>query len=626
MDFFSAQDKARSTTRKLIVLYGIAIIALIGSIYFVVIFTFMFSGWSGSTKLWYPEIFIGVTAFTLLLIISGTAFRVYQLRKGGSAVAEMLGGRKVSMSTTDLNERKLVNVVEEMSIASGVPVPEIYILDKEPTINAFAAGYTLRDAAVGVTRGTLEQLNRDELQGVIAHEFSHIFNGDMRINIRLIGILNGILCIHLLGMMIMRSGFYSSIGSRSNKNKNQGGILIFGLALLGIGYIGMIFGRMIQAAVSRQREYLADAAAVQYTRNPEGLSGALYKISASFEKPTLKDAHAMEVSHMFFSNSFKSGLDSFFATHPPIQERIKALGSVQIQDKTHTPFITPPPVKDSSQSEHDFGEFMRPEVILAAIGTVTTQNIAQAGSILRGIPESIRNAVHNPLEAQALSFALLMAEESDIEAEQQEIIKNICGNEMDYAVWHIRPYIKHLKPEWHLPVIELSIPALKQLSKEQFEIFREALSAIIHADGKVTLFEYALDKVITHQLESVYAENKTNIIKHKDLKNLSKQLSILISAVAHETTGETDATWEAALKPIQKFKPTNMALLPRAACTFEAVDSALEEVGTANGAVKKYILASLLHAIATDGTMSRREIEWVRAMAVSIDCPLPIMG
>lgn len=630
MDFFSAQDNARKATRRLILLYAGAVLALIVSVYFIALI-FLTQATNGeSVVFWNPGLFFLVSLIVLIIIVIGTTFRMYELRQGGSAVARMLGGRRVDMSTQEPKERQLINVVEEMSIAAGIPVPEIYILDKEPSINAFAAGYTTRDAAVGVTRGTLEQLSRDELQGVIAHEFSHIFNGDMRINIRLIGILNGIMLIHLMGMLVMRGGVYSSLGSRSSsRGKGAGGVLLFGLALLIIGYLGVIFGRMIQAAISRKREYLADAAAVQYTRNPDGIAGALTKISASFDKSLINDAHTVEVGHLFFSSSFKSALDGLFATHPPIKMRIKAIGAAPLspgkpaRKRQDTAEQKERPDADSFDG---FGDIFRPEVILAAIGTISDADVKQAGKLLSGIPEYIRKAVHEPLEAQALIFAMLLSGNDEIHAEQVEEIKHLSGDEMDYAIWHIRPHVKLLKPEWKLPVTELCIPALKQLSEEQFKTFRKVMEALIKADGKVSLFEYALEKTILHQLESHFGSITDTKETHSNLNKLGSEISVLLSAVAHETSANPEAAWEAGLKPIEKNRPANMALLPESACAFKPVDNALEMISTGTGEVKRQVLSALLHAAAADGAISRREMEWIRAMASALDCPVPLMA
>ena len=623
MDFFTTQDRTKSTTRKLIILYLFAVIALVISVYAATLILFATTGGAGISAIWIPELFIGVSFITCSVIAIGTLFRVNQLKKGGSAVAEMIGGRKVSMSTTDVKERRLINVVEEMSIASGIPIPDIYVLDHEPSINAFAAGYSIRDAAVGVTMGTLDHLNRDELQGVIAHEFSHIFNGDMRINIRLIGILNGILLIHLMGLMITRGGAYSRIGS-SGRGKNQGGIIIFGIALLILGYIGMMFGRMIQSAVSRQREYLADASAVQYTRNPDGLAGALHKIAAFAEDPSLKDPHAMEVSHLFFSSSFRSGLDSLFATHPPIDKRIKSIGSaLQREDVIRRSQKT----KDTSTGRKEDDEEMDhldPKWILAAIGTMSSESISQAGQMLSSLPDQIKEAIHEPVGAQSLIFSLLLSGDLEIETAQVEQINELCGPEVEFSVLSLKNHLNKIDPDWKLQIAELSIPALKEMSKSQYHLFRTTITKLIASDSKVSLFEFAIEKMITHQVEVEFIKKSETKVIYNDLHSLSDEFSLLLSAISHDSDEGAEAAWSAAMGTLDEKSAQKMKLLSKSDCTFEAVDQALEELGKSSGAVKKAFLDAALHAITHDGVTNRAEIKWVRAMAVAIDCPLPL--
>ena len=215
-----------------------------------------------------------------------------------------------------------------MAIASGTPTPPVYMMQEEPGINAFAAGFTPSDAVVGVTRGCVGQLSRDELQGVIGHEFSHILNGDMRLNIRLMGVLFGILVVGLIGSILLRSSLYgSALQSRSSRGNSTQVLLIIGGVLMLVGFIGTLVGNLIKASVSRQREFLADASAVQFTRNPSGIAGALKKIGGFEAGSEMMNPHAPESSHMFFGRAVSSGFNSLFATHPPLEERIARLDS-----------------------------------------------------------------------------------------------------------------------------------------------------------------------------------------------------------------------------------------------------------------------------------------------------------
>ncbi|MFC1586411.1 M48 family metallopeptidase, partial [Fibrobacterota bacterium] len=322
MDFFEHQDKARKQTNVLVLYFIAAVTCIIGAVYLAGLLTFHFTRSPQQPGLpvpglvlWDPQIFLYAALGTLGIVVLGSLYKTAVLAKGGSAVAESLGGRLVNPNTNNPDERKLRNVIEEMALASGAPVPMIYVLDGEKGINAFAAGHTPHDAAIGVTLGCITLLSRDELQGVIGHEFSHILNGDMRLNLRLMGIIFGILCLAVIGRVLLYT--------RGGKDRNP--LVVFGLALIVIGAIGVFFGRLIQAALSRQREFLADASSVQFTRNPAGLSGALKKIGRAGSQ--VASAHAGEASHLFFGNGLGKPFFGMLATHPPLDERISILES-----------------------------------------------------------------------------------------------------------------------------------------------------------------------------------------------------------------------------------------------------------------------------------------------------------
>lgn len=322
MEFFEAQDRARRKTRLLVLLFILAVLAIIAIVYIVV---YILTARRGAPVMGIDLALLGIVAGGVIVLVgSGSGFRISQLRRGGPAVAELLGGKQVDPETSDPAERRLLNVVEEMALASGLPVPAVYVLEDQEGINAFAAGHTPEDAAVAVTRGALEILNRDELQGVIAHEFSHISNGDMRINVRMMGLLFGLLLLAVVGRILLGVG---PAGGR--RRGGDGRIALIGLALIMVGFIGVFFGRLIQAAVSRQREYLADAAGVQFTRNPRGLAGALRKIrdSEGMGGPggRIWNPHAEEANHFFFARGVGGLISGLFATHPPLEERIRRL-------------------------------------------------------------------------------------------------------------------------------------------------------------------------------------------------------------------------------------------------------------------------------------------------------------
>ena len=660
MDFFEAQDRARRTTWTLVALYAIAVILIIASVYLVALALFGYAGQappgaSLADQLWQPELLTTVSITLVVIILIGTLFRVAQLRKGGSAVAEMLGGRKLEPSTRDPKERRLMNVVEEMSIASGITVPDVYVLDNEENINAFAAGFGTNDAAIGVTRGTLDKLNRDELQGVIAHEFSHIFNGDMRLNIRLIGILNGILLLHLMGMILMRTAAFSRIGGRGG---GRGGgaqatlaLMLFGVALLIIGYIGMLFGRMIQAAISRQREYLADAAAVQYTRNPDGIAGALRKIGQTKEGGKINDGHSMEMSHLFFASSFHSALDRLFATHPPIEKRIRAIDPAYDQeDQKKKARLKKRLEKDriagmeaaadrakgagSAAGAGGIGQAMggigeshpalRPEVILAAIGTVGGDQIDRAGKLLENIPVKLKEAAREPFEAEALVVALLLSGREPAAETVPDWFQDRAGQQLANAAQGFLQKLKQGDREWFLPLAELALPTLRQMSDEQYRTFRETIEQLIRDDESVSLFEFALEKMMVRQLDTAFSNEKEPRIRHHHFKTLGQELSILLSAMAHESESDSRDAWHAGLEPVRKLLPGDVSLLEPEECTPDKLDKALQEIAASANPVKKYVLSALVHCSTSDDRISIRERELLRAVSEAIDCPIPL--
>lgn len=642
MDFFEAQDRAKRNTGKLVVLYLLAVSGILFSVYLVamVLFYSQVSDFEGSITeaLWNPTVLAVISTIVFTVIAIGTLFRIAQLRKGGSAVAEMLGGRKLEPSSTDPNENQLMNIVEEMSIASGLPVPDVYILDNEENINAFAAGLTTQDAAVGVTRGALEQLNRDELQGVIAHEFSHIFNGDMKLNIRLIGILNGILLIHIMGMIIIRSMFYSGGARARSKGDGKGNgkstlvIVLFGVALVIIGYIGMIFGRMIQSAISRQREYLADAAAVQYTRNPDGLAGALRKIGQKKKGAEINDGHAMEMSHLFFASSFHSALDKLYSTHPPLEKRIQAISpSLSVGDNRRGKRIQHKFQKDhvsGSESERKTKtgvgghEALTPEVILATIGTLNSNHVSAAGKLLKDIPDKLKSAAHEPFAAEALIYALLLgASESD----KVMIPGWVKSNLESSTVEQIDILISELNTgerKWYLPLAELALPALRKMSENQYSSFRRIIGKLVQE--RKELFSFALEKIIVRQLDTAFSKVKSPEIRHHHLKPLGNEISILLSALSYVSDENSESAWQAGLKPIEKVMPDNVRFLPVDQCGLDVLDKAIDEFAASANPVKKYILSAMIHCVVADKKITTGEKELLRAVSESIDCPIPL--
>src|SRR5262245_28890169 len=419
-NFFQQQDSARRKTFQLVVYFVLAISILIALVYGLLLALEPVSWWQ-------PELLL-LAALGVGLVVGGaSAFKVAQLASGGQAVALMMGGEEVPGTTTDARQKRLLNVVEEMALAAGVPVPPVYVL-AEPGINAFAAGYAPGDAVVAVSQGCLNYLTRDELQGVVAHEFSHILNGDMRLNIRLIGLIFGIMALSIIGRMLM----FTSGGRSSGRNDSRGGMVLLGLGVFVLGLVGAFFGRLIMAAVSRQREYLADASAVQFTRNPDGIGGALKKIGGLAEGSRIENPQAAEAGHMFFANAFAGeGLAGLLATHPPLVERIRRLDP---QFDGRFPEVRPGSV-DREELEGSrrgsvpqFAGMPRlpglPPVPLpvlgfadeaaSRVGHVDPEEISCAQALHDGMPDVLRVAAQEPFSARALVYALLLDPRADL--------------------------------------------------------------------------------------------------------------------------------------------------------------------------------------------------------------------
>lgn len=618
MNFFAHQDEARSQTRKLVFLFIAAVVTLIVLTSFLVIALFFAAETQDaglSVDMLGSEVFLGVTAVVLAVVGLGTMFRLVQLSGGGKAVAEAMGGRLLNTSTRDADERKILNVVEEMAIASGSPVPPVYLME-EQSINAFAAGYKPRDAVIGITRGCIQELDRDELQGVVAHEFSHIFNGDMRLNIRLMGLLYGIMVLGIIGYHILRSSRYRS-SSRSSKN-NGGGIIFLGLGLMVIGYGGTFFGNMIKSAVSRQREYLADASAVQYTRNPEGIGGALKKIGGFPSGSIIVGKDVSEISHMLFCDGIKHSFSSLFATHPPIKERIER--------------IDPQWRGGSARRSSGHGEITREEgtshfagssqgSALDNIGNPTAENISQAAVTLAAIPAIVIEEAHNTMSASLMIYSLLINLSDEATASRQmQILKQELEDNDYQSLETIRKEVASVKREDYLVLVDLAMPSLKQLSRIQYRFFMALLGKLIMADNEISLFEWCLFKILRYTLD----ERTDRRLKSRSLKSLHRDCEILLSVLAF--SGQSDEKEaEAAFLVAKEYLELNMGMQYRhnIGANTGQLESALDSLNDLKPLEKPKLLKAMAAAINADGKVTAEESELLRAVGSLLDCPIP---
>jgi Zn-dependent protease with chaperone function len=650
MDFFGAQDAARVRSRTLVLLFAAAVVAIIIATY-VIVHIALRQGVHGPIDFG----LLAIVAFgTGLLVAAGSGFRTMQLRQGGTVVAELLGGRRIRPNTTDPNERRLVNVVEEMAIASGTPVPAIYVMDAEEGINAFAAGYTLNDAAVAVTRGTLETLSRDELQGVIAHEFSHILNGDMRLNIRLIGLLYGILLLAVIGRGLLHAG-----GGGRGRRDGGGQIALVGIGLIVIGYLGVVFGRLIQAAVSRQREYLADAAAVQFTRDPDGIAGALKKIGGLATGSRIRDHHAQEAGHMFFANGLSRSFSSLFATHPPLSDRIKRVdprfdGKYPPVERRAAPEPEEPRRPEPRRAPPIpipvLGETLGPALggvgdaagaavggtgaaggllgllLIESIGAPRAEHIAFARELLASLPAEVRDAAHDPDGAQHLLCALLLHhDDARVMAAQREAIAAHGGAAAVERVAALAAQVQPLGHAARLPLLDLLLPALHELSPAQRHSVRETVERLIRADERVDMFELALYHVLTRQLREP-AEHDAAAGEHvHSFAPLRAEVQATLSAVAWSgADDEADAL--AAFNAAARTLPETVGrleLVAREAVGITSINRALDRLRGATPALRRRFLEACTYAAAHDGRIHTQEAELLRAVAEAMDCPIP---
>ncbi len=648
MDFFERQDRARRKTKLLVFYFISAVVVLVAMVYFVALVLFAgvrshhhgrYDAYAESAPLtlWNAEVFLWSTLGVLAVVGLGSAYKISELSAGGSAVAELMGGRQLNPNTTVAVERKLLNVVEEMSIASGVPMPKVYVMDEEEGINAFAAGHSTSDAAVAVSRGCLELLTRDELQGVIGHEFSHILNGDMKLNLQLIGIIFGLLCLATLGRILLYV--------RSGRERNNV-LPLLGLVLIVLGAAGAFFGRLIQAAISRQREFLADASAVQFTRNPAGLSGALQKIGGYSLGSKLTSEHAPDLCHMFFSNGMNSALFEPMATHPPLPDRIRAIDPTwdgefkplaELAQEEAAPRRNPPPLPNVlgtilggtvPGAEPAPG---RPPVIAAGsvmpnLGTPTPQHLKYAEELRNSIPARLQAAAREPLGAAALIYALLLSPEEAVRLPQlDELVDKIDGEVYD-SLENLYPEVAQIAARVRLPVVNLALGGLRGLTAEQYVEFAQAMDWLIKSDGQIDLFEFVLQKIILRHLSPQFGYGRKTKVQFYHLPPLLPDCAVVLTALARVSSRvetEIQQAFANGSASLPAGTGANVQLLPPDGCGIADIDAALNRLALAAPGIKKDLLTACVQVVGADGIILEEEAELLRAIADTLDCPMP---
>jgi Zn-dependent protease with chaperone function len=627
MDFFAAQDQARRRTRVLVILFGLSILGIILAIY-VPLNLVVGSGAGRYDLRLLGHVAVPVSAF----ILAGTWWRLRTLRAGGATIAALMGGRRVVPDVEDAAEQRLLNVVEEMALASGVPVPAVFVLDREEGINAFAAGYSIHDAAVVVTRGCVERLDRDELQGVIAHEFSHILNGDMRLNIHMVGVLYGLLLLTVVGRGVVRGVAY---GGRRRSKDAAGGIAI-GAGLIAVGYLGVFFGKLIKAAISREREYLADAAAVQFTRNPGGIAGALKKISMLYPGSVIRDHHAEELSHVFFASGMQETWLSmpFFRTHPPLEQRIRRI------DRTwdgRYEVTVPDVMKEraaADRADRVTGQGVPPmarlglptAAVIASVGAPAAVHLAYARQLMERIPAPVRAAARDEAGAQALVLALLLTEErGDVREQQLELITGCGGEDMARTADALADAVGEMGADARLALLDLALPSLQGLTEPRAVAFRRTAQWLIRADGQVRMFDYALVHILARHLPPRRQPHTAFAHQTHSFQPLREDVQLVLSAIAHSgaaSPAEAEASFRAAAERLPAM-PRPLALQRPEAIDLPRMDRALQRLeGSALG-IRRRLVDACAHAAAFDGRVLPAEAETLRAVAEALGCPLP---
>ena len=633
MNFFEYQEQARRQTRWLVFLFILAVLIIIVVINVAILVAlglmnteeqqFVFS--MQTLKANIPTL-LGGAAVTAAVIAIASLFKTAALRSGGGKVARDLGGVLVEADANDPLRRRLYNVVEEIALASGIPVPEIYVLEQESGINAFAAGFTPADAAVAVTRGALEKLSRAELQGVIAHEFSHIFNGDMRLNIRLMGALFGILVLSLIGRRVLHGSFYMG----RSKNSNGGAIVLVAVAVMLVGYIGLFFGRWIKSAVSRQREYLADASAVQFTRDPDGIAGALKKI-AIYSDASYLNVETEEVSHMLFGDGEQVRM---FSTHPPLNDRIGRIDKsfrpddlVQLARKIQRQgeAEAEQAAREQKKEKSHGGGMFNADNLVDQIGHPDFSRILMAATLAASIPEEISQAAHSNQWATEVLFYCLMDSNDEIREQQLLFVAQKMGSDSETRVRGLLNAAPELAREQRLPLLEISIPELKRRPPDHVSKVLATVEALSQADGQTDVFEYLMAKIIAQHLWESVNPQRVRLSGKKSLQQVIEKARAVIAVLAVHGNENAAGAEDAYQAGSALLGDAVTAAMPVMDDWSELLDDALPALDQLRPADKEILVKALIATVMADDRVAVTEMELLRVVCSVIHVPLPMI-
>jgi Zn-dependent protease with chaperone function len=640
MNFFEQQDHARRQSRMLVLLFALAVFAIVLAVNGVMaLLWILLQGQPLAGTHHYPHgFFFTNTCITVLLICGGTMIEIFNLRDGGEAVARMVGGRQISPNTTDLQERRLLNIVEEMALASGIACPKVYLLAREESINACAAGYNPNEAVVVLTQGALLRLTRDELQGVVGHEFSHILNGDMRLNLKLLGVTFGIEMVGDFGRQAMEFAWYNSDDIESSFKLAVFRIIafIFGLAFFVIGYIGLFFGRLIKFAVSRQREYLADASAIQFTRNPDGLGNALRKIAAlsdkGFSGAYIGHRNAEQLSHLFVSAVRPHLMAGFFATHPPLQERLRRIygRDVELPDEQElrAPNVRTFPVPGDTLPALAYAStpLMAMRNDLQEANTAIAMTAAQAygdGTLaqIRLSPE-IDRVAHDPSEAPLLLYALLLHPGDEQSPQWRSLLEHLPHQMAQ--IKRLAAAIEQLPENARLPLLDLMMPALRQLARPERDAMLAQFQRMIVSDRRVSLHEFVLQTVLVRRLAA--QANRAVRIKYATVSELKAECLLLFSLLAYVAAPLRKETAASLFMRATQASPTLILsesdVLGIDALSYSRIKVALDKLNQLAPLAKPALIKSLLAIAGEQAPLPLPLADLLRAICAALEAPM----
>ncbi len=642
MNFFEHQDRARKQSRWLVLVFILAVVAIAAAVDLVILLAMGstapasegYNPFSAAQLQHNAPLLLWGGLLTIVFVALASMYKIMTLRAGGGQIARQLGGILVESDPGDPRRRRLRNVVEEIALAAGVPVPDIYVLEQEPGINAFAAGYSPADAAIAVTRGTLEKLSRDELQGVIAHEFSHILNGDMRMNIRLMGALFGILLLALVGRRVL---IHSNLGGRS---RSKGGAAVLGIAvgLVAVGYIGQFFGRWIKAAIARQREYLADASAVQFTRDPTGIGGALKKIAVYSEGSTLV-ADTEEISHMLFGDGRKMLL---FSTHPPLHDRIRRiqpdfnaeelerLKARLIHEETRRARELQEEAERvravaEKQQQGAAGGLFDAGDIVSQIGQPDWERILMAAALAASIPANIRDAARSIEWAPEVLFYSVLDRDAEIREQQLLLIAQLMGGSSEQQVRALLKSGGVPAAETRLPLLELAFPALKRRPADFVTKVLATVEKLVKLDGRIDVFEFLLARVIAQHLWSSQNPHAVQVAGKQTLADCRASVHQVLSVLAHHGHADEQAAHAAYRAGAEVLKLDGLGEMGAVQDWVAALDVELPRLDRLRSADKARLVAALIAVTGADGQTVPAELELLRAICDLIHVPLPML-